>query len=124
MFKDWVGAKERWLKNRVEMEARITERLALEETEAPLTKREKLKRLEKPKEYEESSSPKELIPIKATPRDLSEEERIKYHKLKKKSSLGLKYPISLCPAPNIDSIATSRYDKLRSEHVTNMSINY
>ena len=117
MFKDWIRAKQRWLKNRVDMEARICERLAKEEIEAPLSKREKLKRLEKPREYEDSLSPREVVPIKVTPRYLSQEERIKHHKLKSKSSLGLKYPISLCPVPNIDSIATSRYQKLRTQHV-------
>lgn len=100
------------------MEARITERLAVEENESPLSKREKLKRLEKPREYEDSSSPREVVPIKVTPRNLSEEERVKYHKIKTKSSLGMKYPISLCPAPNLDSVATSRYQKLRTQHVS------
>ncbi len=64
-----------------------------------------------------------LIPRREIPRNISEGQIQKNLQLKKKSSLGYMYPLSLIPAPQQESLATSRYRKLRIFQVSRHELN-
>jgi len=118
IFRDWFNAKMKFISERVDREIKKAEKIAEEQNEAPMTKREMLKRLEKPKNFTNFLSVN-YAPVnrKKKSRDCSDDERAKNHKLKLKSSLNMKFPLSLFPTVNHDSVASGHYQKLRFEHV-------
>ena len=116
VFRDWFNTKMKWVSERVDREVKKGEKSAEEQNETPITKREMLRRLEKPKDFTNFLSVTS-VNRKKKHRDYSDDERAKNHKLKLKSSLKIKFPLNLLPTIDNDSVASNRYQKLRLEHV-------
>jgi len=116
VFKDWFNAKMRWLSERIDQEVKKFERVGDENVDIPITKREMLQRLEKPKNFTNLLSIN-FSTRKKKPKELDDDERLKNQQLKLKSSLNMKFPLSFFPSISNDALATSHYQKLRNEHV-------
>ena len=109
VFKDWFNTKMRWISERIDQ-------VVEDKGNYSMTKREILQRLEKPKNFTNLLSPN-FSSVKKKSKDLDIDEKLKNTQLKLKSSLNMKFPLSFFPDINNDSVATSRYQKLRFEHV-------